>query len=260
MELKATLVVSADSGLLKIFNYSREILSDKNATEKPEPEEETGEESRPDENRPNENGPEDSKDDNRPNQPEKTRPDENRPVGNRPNENRPDENRPNEDRPDDGPVEERPSEHQAIRIADFNPRPNIHSRREYSELSSAPCSSLNIDSSVCLRNNKCLVIAGDHSFWMNGRLRLMRRKKERTDEMFKGLRGKIDSAYRDGPFIHIIQGRNVTTYDAFYSEPIKRATLGEHFPGLPSYVREIHSVFKKLSTGVVYIYSGKLWF
>lgn len=51
----------------------------------------------------------------------------------------------------------------------------------------------------------------------------------------------------------------MTTYDAFYSEPIGRTTLAEHFPGLPGYVKEIHSVFKKLSSGVIYIYSGDLY-
>lgn len=49
------------------------------------------------------------------------------------------------------------------------------------------------------------MIAGDYNFWMNGRLRLMRRKKERNDVLFKGLQGRIDSAYRDGGLIHIIQ-------------------------------------------------------
>ena len=49
----------------------------------------------------------------------------------------------------------------------------------------------------------------------------------------------------------------MTTYDSFYSEPVNRTTLDEHFPGLPKHVKHIHSVFKKLSTGVVYVYSGR---
>lgn len=51
----------------------------------------------------------------------------------------------------------------------------------------------------------------------------------------------------------------MTTYDSFYAEPVNRTTLDEHFPGLPKHVSEVHSVFKKLSSGVVYIYSGELY-
>ena len=175
---------------------------DKNATEKPDVEEEDNkaEENKPEkDNRPNENKP----NENRPNE---NKPNENRPNENKPNENRPDENKPNENRPEGG---NRPgtetSKKQAIRILDFNPKRNIFDRREYKELTSTPCSKLKIESSVCLRNNKCLVIANNDAYWMNNRLKLVRRRKERIDELFKGLEGKIDSIYRDNDLIHIIQ-------------------------------------------------------
>lgn len=205
-------------------NDKEDNIIDDDATEKP------SEDSSEDEYKPDENEEDD------------------KPDGNRPDENRPDEPKPSE------------TENQAVKILDFNPRRNVESRKELKELTSTPCSKLKIDSSVCLRNNKCLIIAGDRHFWMNDRLKLMRRKIERNDVLFKGLNGKIDSIYRDNDLIHIIQGRNVTTYDSFYAEPIKRTTLSEHFPGLPKHVKSVHSVFKKLSTGVIYIYSGNQYY
>lgn len=199
---------------MKTVHINQEFFTDKTATEKPEPEEEATD----DDNQPNDQPDTGRPDDGRPdggrpdgNIPDGSRPDDGRPDGNRPDGNIPDGNIPDGGRPDDRPVEdnrpdERPGEEkQAIRISEFNPRRNIFSRREYQELTSTPCKDVNIDSSVCLRNNKCLVIAGDYNFWMNGRLRLMRRKKERNDVLFKGLQGKIDAAYRDGGLIHIIQ-------------------------------------------------------
>ena len=191
--------------------------------------------------------------------PDGGRPTDGRPTDGRPDYIRPDDGRPTEERPDDyQPSDNVPGEPERVRISEFNPTRNIFSRREFRELTSTPCNQLKIDSSVCLLNNKCLVIAGDHHFWMNSRLQLIRRRKERNDVLFRGLSpDRIDAIYRDNDLIHVIQGRNVTTYDSFYAEPVDRATLDQLFPGLPRHVKRVNSVFKKLSTGVVYIYSGR---